>query len=259
MSDVTFKAPPLVEVSFGVAFKRLQEFKTGHFGLYWSRIAGEFPQTDDKPAVISSSEAQTQEELQSVLRLPRVWFVHRGKELLLQLQSNRFYLNWRNEDPSRAYPRFSALAPQFEHHYAGLERFLEETGHGRLNIVSGELSYMNILRGRGMWSRLTDAGVMFKPFESAQVVQGEPEVLQWQALHNMDGMKVLVDAKTGTDKQTEERVVQVEIKAMSLESSALQSSRDLMTWFGQANEAIAQIFLQVTTERAQHEVWNRVS
>src|ERR1700760_930942 len=112
MGKTTFERQPIAEVSFGVAFLPLKELRTSHFGLFWSRLQSEFPQTVDAvPIGDFGGDMGGMVSVPGWFPLPRVQFIHRNREQLVQLQPNRFYFNWRRLQPITAYPRFASLEP----------------------------------------------------------------------------------------------------------------------------------------------------
>lgn len=143
---LSFLAPPLVEVSLGILFEQLPGFRTAHFGRFWSAISDEFPETADLPALqalpTGPQFANQPMQLGDWVRLPRVWFVHKDKALLLQVQSDRLYLNWRKVE-NGAYPRFSGLFPLFMKNLTHWWSFVDSSGIGSLRAKQLEMTYTN--------------------------------------------------------------------------------------------------------------------
>src|SRR5512138_2194313 len=102
---ITFERPPLVEVSFGLFFSPLLDFKISHFGAFWTRLRPDFSETADRPIVADSAAAPALVSQEWPL-FPRVWYVHKDRAQILQLQTDRFYFNWRKSSDGALYPRF---------------------------------------------------------------------------------------------------------------------------------------------------------
>jgi len=47
--------PPVVEVACGVQFEGLAEWRTAHYGQFWSRLQGGYSETQDHPPLARSS------------------------------------------------------------------------------------------------------------------------------------------------------------------------------------------------------------
>src|SRR5947209_6356975 len=89
---VRFDRPPVIEVACGVAFRLPKPLKSAHIGLYWSKVAREFPRCDDAPPIPmivevgSDSMPAIQIETSSLPPLRRAWLIDAQGTHLLQLQ-----------------------------------------------------------------------------------------------------------------------------------------------------------------------------
>lgn len=90
--------PPIVEVVCGFVFDPL-ELDALDFGIYWNARRDTFPNKELHPALHEFTGFR--------LGAPpmRAWLVSEDGQRLLQVQSDRFYVNWRRGDGQ--YPRFS--------------------------------------------------------------------------------------------------------------------------------------------------------
>jgi len=93
--------PPVVEVICGLCFPAL-DIDPVVAGAYWHERKAEYPHRQLHPAV----EQGFGFIINAAPRM-RVWMLAEDQSLLLQVQSDRFYLNWRRTDGGAAYPRFS--------------------------------------------------------------------------------------------------------------------------------------------------------
>jgi len=66
-------------------------------------------------------------------------------QTLLQIQNNRFTLNWRRGSASQQYPRYVANRDMFRRLFGEFCRFIEETDIGPLTITQAEVSYINLI------------------------------------------------------------------------------------------------------------------
>ena len=91
-------APPIEEVVCGVMFPPLPGLDTIAAGAYWHERAGDFPNKEIHPGIVPPNV------LRMGLMPQRAWLVSAGQDFLIQVQEDRFYLNWRRRDAE--YPRF---------------------------------------------------------------------------------------------------------------------------------------------------------
>ena len=269
MGEVTFARPPLVEVSFAVVFQRLPALGTAHFGLFWHGRKEEFPETTDKPPLAPAGAAQLAPAAaglaSGVLGLlgmpwfptPRVWFVHRDKQLLMQLQADRLLFNWRRLTPDMVYPRFENLLPMFMSQVKAFAQFVEDQGLGQLCPVISELTYVNHVVADDNWSGLNALGDVFVDVDWKPAAHRPPKPIgvAWQAAWSSGTLNVRANVKTAQVPPEGKEFAVVELKT----GASVTTLLNLETWFQSANEAAVTAFLEMTTPWAQHELWQRQS
>ena len=158
---VNYKNAPISEVSFGLAFTPLDGFRTSHYGLFWDQIRSDYPETVDQLPLIRAEEMPpiVFSENRSPFPLPRCWYIHKDRNLLIQLQANRIWLNWRRLAPSPAdYPHFPALFARFRHVVGLLREFLLGANVGILAQTAFDLVYVNHIPAGKLWTSYGDVG-----------------------------------------------------------------------------------------------------
>lgn len=250
---LAFRTPPLVEVSFGLFFEQVAGMSSAHFGRFWSTIAGTFPETQDQLMVGLPKGVAG-----NLFPLPRVWFVHKDRALLIQLQTDRFYLNWRRI-PGGEYPRFGQMLPLFSDYVNRWRKFVDESGIGPLHINKCELTYVNhIFEGEG-WSGVSQISNVLSP---SLVVppQGrlpDPVGLAWQSTYQIGDCDVVAEVKTATlVEDQQKKLLQLELKAQS--KSKIDALLECEKWLAGANLVLEDVFLAMTTKTAQEDNWHRV-
>jgi len=251
MGDVTFRRPPLVEVSFGLRFRRPPGLHVAHYGLFWSRFERDFPDTLDQPP-IADPQMPPPEWFG-----PRVWLVHRDKALLLQLQYDRFHVNWRRLTPDVEYPRFTTLAPVFSTYCVAWAEFVDRLGLGRLEDMRAELSYVNHLEPSDGWPKVSDIGRVIAPLRTGVDVKGTlPASVEWGAIFELAHTKTSANLKTMMRPEDGgKKLFQLEIKAESL--APLSSAPEALQWAARANIDVVTTFCSITSDWAQKELWHR--
>lgn len=257
MPIATFENPPLNEVAFGVFFAPIAGFKTSHFGLFGTRLRPDFDQTEDKQPILTPGGLPPMSG--EWFGLPRVWYVHREKVSLLQLQADRFHFNWRRlAADAAAYPRFDSLEPLFERHFATLLDFLRAEDLGVPELTGAELVYTNhIPKGDG-WTMLSDIPRVFPAVGNCAVPRvGELAGVAWRGTFETAAGQLVADLKTGklkSDPDNQLLMFQLGVTA----TKAPKSDEDLRAWFTAANGAIVTAFLALTSPEVQQGVWRRV-
>src|SRR5262245_53311787 len=104
-----FKNPPVIERVLGVQFAPIKEWGVHHFGLFYQKIRNDFPECQAQPPIASITETPdhiTRVEMADVGDV-RCWFLPAVGGELIQLQRDRFLMNWRRRTAAEDYPRFS--------------------------------------------------------------------------------------------------------------------------------------------------------
>ena len=90
--------PPIEEVVCGFVFAP-QPVDTMDFGVYWETRRDEFPTRQVHPAILEGGTL-----LQMGAPPMRSWLISADDSRVLQLQNDRFFINWRKRNGK--YPRF---------------------------------------------------------------------------------------------------------------------------------------------------------
>jgi len=169
-----FDNPPVVEVVLSLQFEPLDRLRTPQMGAFWSKIKGDFPQSEEHPSIdpvieeFNGSEAgEVVERLRLLMSAPvRHWYLSGDGTSLIQIQRDRFIQNWRKGEEGQQYPRFEKVLKPFKDNLRKFEDYLRGEGIGTLTPNQCEVTYINhIPKGQG-WSRYDDIGhvvTLFSP------------------------------------------------------------------------------------------------
>ena len=147
-----FEKPPLVEVALSMQFEKLANFRAVHLGLLWQSLGRDrFPNFEEQPPVQETIErfgpVKATEfpkfELMDVPPVPRYLFVSADGTEVVQIQQDRFTVNWRKRNLTDVYPRFEALAAFFQTQVATFERFVTQNHLGQIKATQAEVTYVN--------------------------------------------------------------------------------------------------------------------
>jgi uncharacterized protein (TIGR04255 family) len=147
-----FVHPPLTEVALSMQFEELSNFRVIHLGALWERFSKvEFPQTEEQPPVPKATEligvpfvsAVPQFEILNVPPMPRYLFLSSESSFIIQVQQDRFTVNWRRRSVGETYPRFEAVLEKFSEMAEKFKSFLLDEGLGVIAVTQAEITYVN--------------------------------------------------------------------------------------------------------------------
>jgi uncharacterized protein (TIGR04255 family) len=251
-----FELPPVGEVSFGLSFVPLTSFKIVHFGAFWDLIREDYPECDDKPQVFDAPNAPI--SVTEWFPLPRVWYLHRARNYLIQLQPNRIWFNWRRLTDAEEYPRFDALAPRFRSTVKQFVDFANNNNIGPVNPMAAELTYVNQVPAGEVWQEYSDVGNFMEDvrWSGGRTLLPKPSGIAWRAEFQIGSDKLSVELKSGEEiTGAKRRMFFLEIRASTILPVA--GVLDHFDWFNRANHLIVNAFCELTTKKAQNDYWKR--
>lgn len=179
MPDKRFAEPPIVEVVCGVSFDAIAEFDPVAAGLFWDSQKAAFPKKQVLPAIQAVPADAFILDLSPLPPL-RTWLISTNDTRVMQLQAERFFLNWRARDS--AYPSFNpegdqrGLLAEADAAFTAFGSFVEAQQGTQLRVTSVEVTMIDVfVRGRH-WADAPDLARLLpslSPFSP-----GIPSVLQ---------------------------------------------------------------------------------
>lgn len=192
--------------------------------------------------------------------LPRIWFLHKNDNSIIQIQQDRFLHNWRKNLPEDEYPRYPKVIKIFKDHLSIFLNYIKETEIGPIQPNQYEMTYVNhISQGEG-WETLNDIGNIFRDFgwdNSNKAILSDPSDLNLRVIFDLPNVEGRLHIKVvksflGESKQPILRL-DLTVRGMSKE----KSEKGMWNWFDQAREWIVRGFADFTTENAQNSIWKR--
>jgi uncharacterized protein (TIGR04255 family) len=260
-SRAHFQFPPINELVLGVRFPPLAELKAQHIGLYWQSIRPRFPECSQQlphilvPAGTSGATFTVPGE---IFPLPRFWFLSSEHPLVVQVQRDAFWLNWRRGPNSGDYPHYEKVAVDFWRELNAFMAFVKEIGGEVGSISRCELSYVNLIGRNSFFSGPADLGKVL-PSVAAFVDLHEGGIREMIGLDASATYRVnenlFIDsaAKLGKLTDTQEIVMALELRAYSAPSTL--SLENCSVWFKAAHEGVYRLFLDATSREMQKEIW----
>lgn len=180
-----FVRPPLTEVALSIQFEELSNFRVIHLGQLWEKFDRTvFPKFEEQPPVPRAVEnfglpiplSMPQIQLLNVPPMPRYLFLGGRGNIVLQVQQDRFTVNWRKSSLTDEYPRFEAILEKFEQYSGVFEDFLQENALGALRINQAEATYVNRIEAVGEPGRIDKIISVFSGHYSDDFLHDPEEV-----------------------------------------------------------------------------------
>jgi uncharacterized protein (TIGR04255 family) len=250
----SYKNPPVNEVVCGLRFDTPANLRIPHIGLLWDKFRTDYPIIQHAPP-IASAKGEILVDQAIGMPLPRVWFINKSDDQLVQFQVDRFYFNWRRIQSE--YPRYDHVIKNFESVLNTIVNFFSEFELGELKPIEYELSYINhIPNGQG-WDTIDDLPRIFLDFVWKQTkgrFLPNPEKASWQTEFPLPKKKghLIVNLKQVTRTEDKISLLVLELKARGIDESANKEA--IREWFDLAHEWIVRGFTDLTTPEI-HKIW----
>jgi len=162
-----FDNPPVTEVALSLQFDPLPGLQIHHFGLLWERYRDRFPKVESHPPIDRAIEVFQREplmqpavsfELLNQLMTPRVWFVSESGAELVQIQRDRFIVNWRRVNAGDKYPHYEHIREMMEQQFSLFAAFVTEHKLGDFAFNQCEVTYINQIDTCRVWDRHAQVG-----------------------------------------------------------------------------------------------------
>ena len=250
-----YKNPPVNEVILGITFNPIIKMKAAHIGLFWNKIRKNFPKCEQAPVIGDINEII---EPETGLPVPRTWLINREDDHLIQLQKNKFLLNWRKREKN--YPHYNDISELFFEQLNNFYSFISENDLGSIDIRNYELTYINnILKGEG-WDEIKQLGKLLPDIvwrEDSNRFLNNPEALIWQSVFTFPDNKGKLVAKIqqGIRNIDSHPLIIFELSAHSINSD--KTENEMLEWFNMAHEWIVKGFEDLTSDEIQKTVWEK--
>lgn len=263
-----YEKPPVVEVAISVQFDELAAFSPVHYGLFWERIRDRYPKTEHHPPLGSIMEVFGTQGVQSALMsiegsfpLGRCWYLGENGQRLLQLQPNRFALNWRKLDADTAYPSYDTLRQLFQQELEEFLGFASDNGLGEFEPTQCELTYLNHFFAGREWHRKTDLGDVIarwcEPEASGYLPEIEDVRLAWQHRFEEEGVPLgRLHIQLHSAFRTSDRHPLLVLQLIGRGAPIGQGVEGVVGFADEAHAWIVRGFTEITTEK-MHTLWER--
>jgi len=253
----SYKNPPVNEVVCGMRFHTPNKLFIPHIGSLWEKFRNDYPSIRHAMP-IASAKGELTIDLATGAPLPRVWFINKSDDQLIQFQIDRFYFNWRKREQD--YPRYENVIKNFENVMNSVKNLFDEFEFGELKPIEYELSYINhIPKGQG-WNTIDDLPKIFSDYvwrETKERFLPKPKRVGWNKQFSLPENKGNLNVSLKQATRTEDKVplFVLELKTLGIfdETAKIEEFRE---WFDLAHEWIVRGFNDLTTPEI-HKIWER--
>lgn len=261
-----FANPPIVELVLGAQFSPLTKLTAGHFGWFWKELGEEWSYPADGPPLDEQFELFDHprwsrpsgfEIRLEPMRAPGRFVVeHRDKDRLLQIQANRFHLNWRKREGF--YPSYRRLISEFEAMYARFAAFVEVAGLGKIVVNQWELTYIDAFPQEEYWQTTADWSTilpgLFGTLPAAEGLLLEHRAAEWSYEIVPKRGRLHVAARPGRTADGQRVALLLQMTARG--PAGKGGAETLRAGLDVGHDAALRLFLQVTSEEVQ-ERWGK--
>lgn len=258
---------PLDETVMGMQFAPLQQFGIQAAFRYWSRIHANYPRIEEQPPIAHRIEmpalAPKQEQMKVLLSgaptpMSRYWFMNASGNLLIQLQRDRFLRNWRLQDGTEKYPRFSTLFPAFMNEWSDFQTFLSEEKIEEPKVNQCELTYVNFIDVNEIEGGLSGIGHVLSFFDKNKPsgFLPKPEAVKWESTFPFPAGRGRLNVSASPNFRHRDFKLVINFTLSARGKPADTSIVQLKSWFEMAHEWIVRGFDELTTVE-MHNTWKK--
>ena len=254
---IEYDNPPINEIVCGIRFDSIKQLRSGHLGVLWQKFRPDFPKIEDRNSVGSVPKVDSENPDQ--VPLPRVWFIHKNENELIQVQRNWFLHNWRKIQSDDKYPGYQKVIENFERYLDCFQEFLIEENLGNLVAKEYELTYIDLIpKGQG-WENLGDLEKIFPNLLSLTkqgILSNDVKVINWQTILALpNGLGQLgIAIRSANQVSNNQQLLHIEFKALSN-----RSNQPMRSWFEAAHNIITKLFSNLVSDEIQETFWRRKS
>jgi uncharacterized protein (TIGR04255 family) len=260
-----FENPPVVEVALSVQFDRLN-LSMAQLGLVWQKFRDRFPVVQEKPEIDSVIESfGPRKKVASDVRFevravsaPRLWFVDKSGNELIQVQRNRFVRNWRKTPGTPEYPSYDRLREDFVADWERFEVFVTDECNATLVPNQCEVSYVNSVENANPGQLKGVLALMSGACSDAYLDDPEDTelTLRYQLKNKSEPPwgRLHITAASAIRATDEQPVVRLSLTARG--APPTQDTAGVMKALDAGHESVVRGFASITTPE-MHDVWKR--
>ena len=253
---IKYENPPIHEIVCGVHFDSIKGLQTGHFGILWRKFRSDFSRVEDHNLI---DPIPKEDFNRGAFPLPRVWFVHRDENEVIQAQRNCFYHNWRKTQYDDKYPGYEIVIKNFEKYLSSFQEFLSEEQLGNFVPNQYELTYIDLILENAGWETLNNLEHIFPSFimlKDRNELLADIRGINWSMTFGLPNNSGQLQLSIRNDRQGRDgrHLLRLEFTASSNEPY-----NPMRNWFDSAHEVITDVFTNMMSDEVQYQLWGRKS
>lgn len=255
---------PVAEVAWAVHFNPLAELDVSHLAALREAFRERYPRFQQQPPLPPQGPEELGGELpvpqfsiqiQPMTFLPRCWYLSQAEDLLVQVQQDRFVLNWRNLPNGSDYPRHAAMRERLRAEFTLFNDTLLGQGLPPLTRLNAELTYINHIRpAEGIWSDHAQAARVFRAWKTTEVAGLRFEEVRFADRYTFENAagqptgRLYVVVEPVVDFPSATPAYRLVLTARGGESP---NAEDLLDFFDEARRSIVRTFDEMLTSEMQ--------
>ncbi len=261
-----YAKPPITEVVLGVQFGALTKWHAGHYGVFWNSISSEYPNFRVMPQLPAAVERfgaeawRSQPSIQVLLNSDdmRCWLLSANESRILQLQRDRFIVNWKQVGEEH-YPRYEkTIRPMFEAEWSRLRAFADRYEIESPAVTQCEMTYVNDIALNAPWKTVEDLSTVLSPWAG----RGTDAFLPFPESTQINNTYLLTDqqarlhvsiqhVRRGADDRD---ILQLQLTVRGKPKAG--GMAELLDWFDTSRRWIVRGFTDLTSQ-TMHNMWER--
>lgn len=262
-----FDNPPVSEVAISIEFSPIENWGPNQALLYSKLVQEEYPKLELKlplPSQIEKFEGDNWQPLQVRFEAVgndehRFWYLSDNSVWIIQIQKDRFVINWRQVKGDEKYPRYlTGLRPCFEKEFSRFQNFFEQNGLGNIDVKQCEVTYVNDILKGDSWNTLPEAMSLITPLAGGYTGQYLPAPESIACLGTF-----LFHDERGRLHYSVNRVIRqfdmkeaIQMRLVARCRPQSSANADVLASLDMAREWVVRGFAELTTDKA-HTIWGR--
>lgn len=236
-------APPITEVACGFIFEPIADLDPIVIGTYWERRRDDFPAREFHPPIADGPLVFPNVPI-------RCWLVAADEIFLLQIQSDRFYVNWRRRGAD--YPRFSDHPGKAQgilslalNEYAKFSAFCKSSLSTSPTLRTLDLSKIDYLIKGTHWDDLADLVSLIPWLKSYAEFSksGAPDfAVRFSEQRESGTLLLSIDSATTVMEGKNSKIVKLESRMANVPASEPRAG------FEHANQELNEVFAALIPE-----------
>ena len=249
-TPVHYSRSPLNEVVIGIQFSGVN-WQIQHYGAYYEKLKKSYPKIQSVLPLAKHFEQPTL-KFNSAAEMPRVWYSENTGPFLIQIQPDRFLLNWiKGDKEANNYPHFDAILKKFGEEYTNFVNFCMENRIGEAIPEFYELTYINHLSIDDSWKTTSDLSNYFIHFDFVKSFP-DTKLFGVDLGYVVDGFPVKHSIKKGKKTNTDKDLFIMDFSVVE----PVKNIAELPNRIKKANSTLGNEFDRLTTKFAK-EQWGR--